>query len=302
MNLQDRFAGCLLGLACGDALGAQVEFRQRGSFVTPTEMLGGGPHELNIGEWTDDTSMALCLAESLLYCGEFNPVDQMNRYCNWAEHGYMSSNGKCFDIGGTVSQALYRYRGNGDPYAGSPDPQSAGNGCIMRLAPIPMFYFHNLDDVIKFAGMSSRTTHGAHECISSSQIFAEAIHRALSGYDKKAILHSPFQSQSQSQRLQEIIHGGYINKNADQIRGSGYVVDALEAAFWCFVTTKNFEDAIIKAISLGDDTDTTAAITGQIAGAHYGISNIPTRWLNTLAAIDLLKEYADRMHDHVSTL
>src|SRR4051812_7413413 len=137
---EDRYRGCLLGLACGDAVGTTVEFSPRGSFPPVTDMTGGGPFNLQPGEWTDDTSMALCLDESLAYRNGFDAVDQMNRYCNWRSVGYMSSNGHCFDIGMTVSRALDRYCESGDPYAGDIDAKTAGNGALMRLAPVPMFY------------------------------------------------------------------------------------------------------------------------------------------------------------------
>ena len=138
---QDRFRGCLLGLAVGDAVGTTLEFKRRASFTPITDMVGGGPFRLKAGEWTDDTSMALCLATSLVDTGVFNPKDQMDRYCRWENDGYLSSNGKRFDIGSTVAEALSQYRKTGNPIAGLTRPDSAGNGSIMRLAPVPMFYF-----------------------------------------------------------------------------------------------------------------------------------------------------------------
>ena len=164
-DLSDRFRGCLLGLAVGDAVGTTVEFQRRGSFEPLTDMVGGGPFGLEPGQWTDDTSMALCLATSLIECGGFDPIDQMNRYCDWHEHGYLSSNGRCFDIGGTVSAALRAYRRSGDPFSGLTDPRSAGNGCLMRLAPVPMFFHRDVVEALHCCGESSRTTHGAAECI-----------------------------------------------------------------------------------------------------------------------------------------
>ncbi len=157
----NSFRGCLLGLAVGDAVGTSVEFRARGTFPPVTDMVGGGPFGLAPGQWTDDTSMALCLAASLCERDGFDARDQMDRYLRWMREGYMSSTGACFDIGNTVASALRRYRETGEPFSGSTDPQSAGNGCIMRLAPIPMFYFPDIDAVERYAAESSRTTHGA---------------------------------------------------------------------------------------------------------------------------------------------
>jgi ADP-ribosyl-[dinitrogen reductase] hydrolase len=140
MDTEDRFRGCLLGLTIGDAVATTLEFKQPKSFKPISDMVGGGPFRLKPGEWTDDTSMALCLATSLVEKNGFDPKDQMNRYCRWWKTGYLSSNGRCFDIGNTVAEALQLYQKTGDPIAGSTNPHSAGNGSIMRLAPVPMFY------------------------------------------------------------------------------------------------------------------------------------------------------------------
>ena len=170
MNLKNektgRARGALLRLAIGDAVGTTVEFRSRGTFPEVTDMVGGGPFRLKPGEFTDDASMALCLGASLLERG-FDPLDQMRRYVDWTENGYMSSNGRCFDVGATVSRALQRFQRTGDPMAGSTDPNSAGNGCIMRLAPVPIRYSHDVTLAIEYSGEQSRTTHGAKECIAA---------------------------------------------------------------------------------------------------------------------------------------
>lgn len=188
MTLQSRQRGCLLGLAVGDAVGTTVEFCDRGSFPPMTDMVGGGPFNLPAGAWTDDTSMALCLATSLVECGGFDAADQMRRYCEWYETGYLSSTGRCFDIGLTVRGSLARFQKSGDPFAGSPDPRSAGNGCIMRLAPVPMFFHPDAEQVAHWAAESSRTTHGAPECVEASQLLAAMIAAALSGKSKDDVL------------------------------------------------------------------------------------------------------------------
>ena len=148
MNTQSRFHGALLGLACADAVGTTVEFSPRGSFPPVTDMVGGGPFDLKAGQWTDDTSMALCLATSLVEKAGFDAADQMRRYVDWMQNGYLSSTGHCFDIGNTTAVALERFLQSGDPFSGSNDPRAAGNGSIMRLAPVPMFYFPSLEKVI----------------------------------------------------------------------------------------------------------------------------------------------------------
>ena len=278
----DRVRGCLLGLAIGDAVGTTVEFRPRGSFPPVTAMDGGGPFHLKPGQWTDDTSMALCLGTSLVTKNGFDPVDQMDRYWDWYQNGYLSSTGECFDIGNTVRQALERYKQTGNPFSGSTSPDMAGNGSLMRLASIPMFYFPDLEKILKFAGESSRTTHAASECIESCQLFAEMLFRALSGMSKDAIL-SNTTIKILSPKIRSIARGEYCQKPMTQIKGTGYVVESLEAALWCFYQTDTFESGILQAANLGDDADTTAAICGQIAGAYYGESGIPTKWLETLS-------------------
>ena len=290
MDTLARYRGCLLGLACGDAVGTTVEFSPRGSFPRVTDMLGGGPFGLVPGEWTDDTSMALCLATSLVHCHGTDLRDQISRYVNWWQVGYLSSTGECFDIGITVRSALQRFLDTHDPRAGSSDPQSAGNGSLMRLAPVAMWFAPDLDAVRANARLSSLTTHAAAEALDCCELYAELLARALAGAPRDALLRAPAPANA-SARVREIAGGGYLDKPADQVRGSGYCVDSLEAALWCFATTQTFEEAVLAAANLGDDADTTAAIVGQLAGAHYGVDAIPPHWLVRLA-----------MRDHIDAL
>lgn len=288
----DRFRGCLLGLAAGDAVGTTVEFKPRGSFTPLTDMVGGGPFGLEPGQWTDDTSMALCLGTSLLEMEGFDAADQMNRYVRWWKEGYLSSNGRCFDIGNTVRQALQRFRETGDPMAGATDPYSAGNGSIMRLAPVVLFFFPEAEAVDRYAAESSMTTHGAREAIASCRMLASVLVAALEGRPKEEVLGALSPAQWMSPRLREIAQGGFMEKDESEIRGTGYVVESLEAALWSFWSTSSFKEAILTAANLGDDADTTAAVCGQIAGAHYGASGIPKGWLELLAMKEEISEMA----------
>jgi ADP-ribosyl-[dinitrogen reductase] hydrolase len=285
ISLDERYLGCLLGLAVGDAVGTTLEFKPRGSFTPIIDMDGGGPFNLEAGQWTDDTSMALCLAHSLAYRNGFNAEDQMNRYCNWWQLGYMSSTGDCFDIGMTVVTALRGYLESKDPFQGSADPLSAGNGSLMRLAPIAMFYHHNLELMLRYAGESSRTTHGAEECIDACRYFANLLHAAFLGANKDDILNCVLYKPT-TEKVSAIAAGQYLTKSESQINGTGYVVESLEAALWCFSTTDSFDQAILAAANLGDDADTTAAICGQIAGAYYGVKGIKSDWLDKLTMKD----------------
>lgn len=290
-SLQDKYEGCLLGLACGDAVGTTVEFKRRGSFAPITEMVGGGPFNLVAGQWTDDTSMALCLAESLLAQKGFDAKDQMDRYLRWYNDGYMSSKGYCFDIGLTISGALKNYSLHQNPYAGSTHPRTAGNGSIMRLAPIPLYYLLSLEQTIHFAGESSRTTHGSEEAVESAKLFAVLIRMALLGHDKQEILFKN-EYYSNTATVNALAQRDYLVKEEKHIKGSGYVIESLEAALWCFARTDSFEQAVLKAVNLGDDADTTAAIVGQIAGAYYGVSAIPSSWLKKLYNVEFIRGLA----------
>lgn len=295
MDALERFQGCLAGLAVGDAVGTTVEFKPRGSFPPVTDMVGGGPFSLQPGQWTDDTSMALCLATSLVDCGEFDPLDQMQRYCRWADEGYLSSTGRCFDIGNTVSQALREFRQTHNPFSGSTRPTSAGNGCLMRLAPVPMFYAPDRDRALYFSGESARTTHGAAECVEASQLLGAMLVLALAGASKAEILLGHGFTTCKEPKIQAIAAGDYQAQSIDHIRGSGYVVDSLTAALWCFWTTDTYAEAILAATNLGDDADTTAAICGQVAGAFYGLGGIPDSWLERLTQKDDILTLATRL-------
>ena len=290
----NRARGALLGLAVGDAIGTTVEFMPRGSFPPLTDMVGGGPFNLKSGEWTDDTSMALCLATSLLENG-FDLDDQMRRYVMWREEGYLSSTGDCFDIGNTTQDALDAFKRTGNAKAGSSNPESAGNGSIMRLAPIPIHYLNTPDLALYLCEEQSRTTHQASECLMACRLLGEVLIRALKGKSKKDVLAPSQQVLELSPRLKSIAEGGYKTKSETEIRSTGYVVDSLEAAFWCFWQTDNFKDCVLLAANLGDDADTTAAIVGQIAGGFYGKSGIPPQWLEKLSLADEIGELVEQL-------
>ena len=292
ITLKDRYRGSLLGLACGDAVGTTLEFKRRGSFAPITDMVGGGPFNLKPGQWTDDTSMALCLAESLLHKDGFDARDQMARYLNWWQWGYLSSTGDCFDIGMTVREALTLFQNTGDPFAGSTDPYSAGNGSMMRLAPVVLFYYPDLQNVRTFSADSSRTTHAAQEAIDCCLVLAQAICNALGGASKAKVLQLA-DVPLMTPKVKAIAAGEYRDKPGAEIVGSGYSVASLEAALWCFHHTDSYADAVLAAANLGDDADTTAAIVGQLAGAYYGLTAIPSEWLGRLWMADEIQAMAD---------
>ncbi len=298
-----------MGLAAGDALGTTLEFKPPGSFEPINDMIGGGPFRLKPGQWTDDTSMALCLAASLIEKGRFDPKDQMQRYVRWRREGYMSSTGTCFDIGNTIADALWLFTDTGDPYAGSTDPFSAGNGSLMRLAPVPMCYAANASEAISKSADSSRTTHGATEAVDACRYFGGLLVGALNGVDKHNLLsprYCPVQGlwhkSPLSEKIAEIADGSYKRREPPDIRGTGYVVESMEAALWAFYKSNDFREGALLAANLGDDADTTAAIYGQIAGAHYGVEAIPLEWLRLLSMMSEITSMADSLHNHYQLL
>jgi ADP-ribosylglycohydrolase len=302
MTRRSRYRGALLGLAAGDAVGTALEFEPPGSFEPIGDMVGGGPFGLRAGEWTDDTSMALCLAESLAERGGFDPVDQLERYVRWWRDGHLSSTGSCFDIGNTVRAALSRFERARDPYSGSTDPASAGNGSLMRLAPAPLFFAADPAAAIERAGESSRTTHGAATAVDACRYFGGLLVGAVSGVAKEELLSarwSPvpdyWESHSLVPEVDEVAAGSFKVREPPEIRGSGYVVESLEAALWALHRSDTFREGCLLAVNLGDDADTTGAIYGQLAGALYGEEAIPPEWRERLALRDTIEALADRL-------
>jgi ADP-ribosylglycohydrolase len=292
-TLQNRYRGALLGLAAGDALGTTLEFKPPGTFAAITDMVGGGPFNLQPGQWTDDTSMALCLGESLAQCQGFDPIDQMKRYVRWWQDGYLSATGRCFDIGMTVCAALSKYTKTGEPFSGSTDLRSAGNGSLMRLAPIPMMYRASPELAIYYASGSSRTTHAAPAAIDACKFYAALIVGALKGHSKEELLSPDSYPGALVPEIAGIAAGSFKEKNPPAIAGTGYVVKSLEAALWAFYRSSSFQEGALLAANLGDDADTTAAVFGQLAGAFYGASGIPAKWLAKLAMRDFIEKLAD---------
>lgn len=288
----DRFRGALLGLAAGDALGTTLEFHVRDHFPPLTDMVGGGPFDLPPGHWTDDTSMALCLAESLVEREGFDAADQMRRYLRWWRDGHNSSTHFCFDIGNITREALARFEETGEPYSGDTHPGTAGNGSLMRLAPVAMRYAHDPAQAAERAADSSRTTHATAEAVDACRWFASLLIGIINDGGKEprdaGLALSP--------AIAAIRAGSYKTKTRAEIRSAGYVVHTLEAALWAFHETHTFRDGALLAVNLGDDADTVGAVYGQIAGAYYGAEAIPEEWRMVIYRHDDIVALADRLH------
>ena len=295
----DRYKGCLLGFAVGDALGTTLEFKSPGSFAPLTDIEGGGPFALEKGQWTDDTSMALCLAASLVECKGFDAQDQMHRYLRWYREGYFSSKEYCFDIGNTVRAALEKFEREREPLAGLQDQRAAGNGSIMRLAPVVLRFASDPLCAVEWAALSSKTTHAAVEAVDACRFMAALLVGLLQGESKADVLGVRFEpvgdlwrDEPLTPKIEQIAAGSYKAKAPPQIRGTGYVVDSLEAALWAFYTSDTFAQGALKAVNLGDDADTTGAVYGKIAGAYYGVAGIPREWVEQIWQRDLIAELA----------
>ena len=284
-----------MGLAVGDALGTPIEGMPPGSFEPLTDMVGGGSHGLEPGYWTDDTSMALCLAESLVERRGFDPVDQLERYVRWWREGYMSSAGRCFDIGTTTRAALERFERERCSYCGSTDPAAAGNGSLMRLAPVPLFFARDFAEAVERSGESSRTTHGAAAAVDACRYFGGLIAAAVRGALKDDLLS--LEVGSLCAEVEEVVRGSFRRRQPPEVRGMGHVVRTLEAALWAFDRSESFREGALSAVNLGEDADTTGAVFGQLAGAFYGESAIPAEWREKLALRETIERFADRLHE-----
>ena len=287
---RDRARGALVGLAVGDAVGTTNEFKVRGHFEEIVDMVGGGPFKLKAGEWTDDTSMALCLAESLILKQGFDPQDVMQRWIDWSDNGKFSVKGYCFDIGTTTADSLHHFKMTGEIKENNGEFTQA-NGSIMRLAPAAIAA-KTLEDASRLGRMQSKLTHAHQTCLTASSQLGRCLYKAINGEDFPT-------NELRDYGLGDDPDWHYwlAETNEADIESSGYVVDTLRAALWGFFSTDSFEEGALKVANLGDDSDTVGAVFGQIAGAHYGMSGIPTKWLDKLVDCQMMIEMADQLLD-----
>ena len=265
-----------------------------------TDYRAGGPHGLGPGEWTDDTSMALALADSIARAG-WDLNDRAHRYVSWWRTGDYSVNGRCFDIGNTIAAALHRFQQHNDAASsGDRSSHASGNGSIMRLAPVPIRYLVHFPDRIErlaqLAAESSLPTHASPQCVSACRYMALVLAGLMHGLDRDEVLAAdwePLWKLSQLEPLHPevaaVAAGSFRKRHPPAIKGSGYVVHSLEAALWAFHDAKDFREAALKAVNLGDDADTTGAVCGQIAGAFWGERGIPREWLDRLARREMIE-------------
>jgi ADP-ribosyl-[dinitrogen reductase] hydrolase len=293
--MEERLRGCLLGLAIGDALGTPVRFHSRWTFASITGFRAG--RTLKAGEWTNGTSMALALADSILSVG-WNINDQAHRYVDWWLEGKYSVNGTCFDIGTATKLALSKFRDTLDANTCG-CKEDGGNCSIMRLAPVSIafntLYPKNTARLDRFAEQSSLVTHASEVCLSACRYMNLVLVGLIHGESRETVLDPEWLPIVESRNnkafhplIEDIIRGSYRTKK-EKIWGSGWVVESLEAALWAFYDSRDFSECVLRAVNLGDDTSATGAIVGQFAGTYFGESGIPKEWLDDLAGKNLLE-------------
>lgn len=266
--IDNKLKSAIYGLAVADAVGVPYEFKMRGSF-NATDMVGHGSHNQPKGTWSDDTSMTLATCASIKECGCIDVSDMLARFRAWAHNGKYAIDGRVFDIGCTTSEALYKGTGKNDEH-------SNGNGSLMRIIPLAFTDASNeeIEEV-------SAITH-AHDISKAACVCYVHIARALIQGEKLTDILTRVES--------PFVRIRYINTLCEsEIKSSGYVVSTLEAALWAVSTTDNYRDAVLKAVNLGNDTDTVAAVAGGLAGIIYGFNELPAEWLNSLRGKDIIE-------------
>lgn len=304
MQKDDVYAG-LFGLCAGDALGVPVEFRQRENLSRKpvADMTGGGTHRQIPGTWSDDSSLAFCLAESL--CAGYDLEDLAMRFVRWLEEGYWTAHGTVFDVGNRTADSIHQLKWGVPPVrAGGADERSNGNGSLMRILPL-VFYCSGMPFktrsrmVYEVSSLTHRHIRAVIGCI----LYVEIGCRILRGVPlPKAVKEASkettglFHGERELSRYRRIMDGELHRLTVQEIESGGYVVHTLEAALWCLLTTASYREAVLKAVNLGGDTDTTAAVTGGLAGILHGYSKIPRKWINALAGKDDIEDLCDRFY------
>ena len=281
-----RARGALMGLAVGDAVGTTNEFKVAGTFKPITDMVGGGPFLLKPGQWTDDTSMALCIADSLLAMGHYDSFDVMERYQRWFSKGYRSSTDRCFDIGGQVRAALFDFEHEQRVPVTAERSNSAGNGAIMRLAPVVIagFEHREIREIVVTAGLSARETHYSVEAEAATEVFAALLVGALLGWAPEHIINVGWASTGPAfdEMAARVISTDPAERASWESETSGYIVHGLRLAVHGLLDFPSFKDATLAIANMGGDSDTNAAIYGQLGGAYFGVEAIPASWRSTL--------------------
>lgn len=299
----------ILGFVTADALGVPIEFKSRNELnVRPLkEMIGYGSHNVPEGTWSDDTSMMLATMDSIINTDKIDYDDMMKKFCDWYMNSKYTATGVMFDIGISTRKALHKfYNGCNALDCGGKGEFDNGNGSLMRILPISFYSIYNeLDEKqeIELLNNCSALTHGHEISKLGCKIYTDYIKSLLNGKDKKEAFYEIIKkdysnnySKDSINKYKRLFNKNFENLNVSQIKSSGYIVDTLEASIWCILNTQGYEEAVVKAINLGEDTDTVGAITGSIAGLIYGKEKIPERWISKLKnkkyLTDLIEDYS----------
>ncbi|KAL4919077.1 ADP-ribosylation/Crystallin J1 [Aspergillus aurantiobrunneus] len=317
LMIKSRIKGSVFGVAVVDALGGPVEFQPRGSFDPVTDFQHNTNFDVPPGTWTDDTSMTLCLAKALIDSkGTFVAQAAIRNYIKWHDAGYLSATDDCFDVGAGTTKALtiwQRYFDRSpdiqrDDPAGHEGGQPAidkalkrenycGNGSLMRVSPIGLVFFCDIDEALQNAAASSDATHPYPTCAECCVIYTKLIVRALNGANKEDLAREVAATTFKDKKLKERLSRytrlqDWEATNGNGINSSGYVISTLEAALWSFFSTSTFESGALRAVNLGWDADTVGAVYGGLAGAFYGLEAIPSNWVGRLQKREVVEEIA----------
>ncbi len=306
MDATEPVRGALLGLAVGDALGLPVEFQTREELAAhPIEtMVGYGSFHKPPGTWSDDSSLTFCLAESL--CHGFDLEDLARRFVRWIDEGYWAADGSAFDVGRTTLAAIARVRAGTPPeQAGGTSEDSNGNGSLMRILPLA-FYLRNRTgpEVFAHTHQVSAVTHAHPVSLMACGIYLTFALELLRGWSPRVAWERTrstcrhFYDQEpyrpELSRFSRVLEEGTQGRTPDELSSGGYVVHTLEAALWCFWRHDSYRDTVLEAVNLGQDTDTTAAVAGGLAGLYYGSPAIPPEWVETLSGKDEIEDLVQR--------
>ncbi|MDM1554018.1 ADP-ribosylglycohydrolase family protein [Chryseobacterium indologenes] len=307
--MENKVKAGIIGVCIGDALGVPVEFKDRGYLkrFPVTEMQEFGSHNQPKGTWSDDSSLTLCLAEVLTKGYNLEKIGQS--FVKWVKDGHWTAHGRLFDIGGTTREAIERLiKGESARFSGNIFEGDNGNGSLMRILPLA-FYLKNEEDIQKLyqtVKEVSSITHGHFRSVFACFIYVIFAIQLIKGKNK-AESYEYMQNvvlkyaEKQWFTLSEIELFHRVLKNdisvypEDEIRGSGYVLHSLEASLWCFLNSESYSEAVLKAVNLGEDTDTTGAITGGLAGIYYGFENIPQKWIDELVRKDDIEKLCEKL-------
>ena len=311
--MEDKILAGIMGVCVGDALGVPVEFKRRESLANNpvTGMRGHGTYDQPPGTWSDDTSMTLCLLDSLTDGLDYEDI--MKNFMEWIHFGRYSSRGSVFDIGMATKKALDRYYDGHEPLScGGLRESDNGNGSLMRILPLAFYlrywYGNRYTDNPKAFDIIhdvSSLTHAHKRSLIACGIFLSIAERLLDGDGLKEAIRTgilkakSFYEENSEYELElhyykRLFEDRFADLPQDLINNSGYVLDTLEAAIWCLLNTGSYEECVLRAVNLGEDTDTVAAVAGGLAGLYYGYDAIPQEWVDQIARADYIKELCDR--------